>query len=208
MDLVVNEILLDCLNLAKSVFKNGLTGTIVLGDKYQKIFTALPEYFTLTDFDIRIITSADVVKDLEQVRSLIPEFIKSGGLPPDILVEAVTCKSLPDLKYKIRKAMEIQKKENNQIAQLAQQVRELQNALEKSSKELKVAQNQIDQANQKKLQLEMQKAQMEDKVEWYKAETERKYREAMAEEAKKRTEIELKQLADGNPYNDTVKAFR
>jgi len=65
MDLIVNEMLLDCLNLAKVVYKNGLTGTIVLGDKYQKVFTALPEYYTLTDYDIRIITSSDVVKDLE-----------------------------------------------------------------------------------------------------------------------------------------------
>jgi len=34
MDVVVEEMLLDALNLAKIVFKNGLTGTIVLGDKY------------------------------------------------------------------------------------------------------------------------------------------------------------------------------
>jgi hypothetical protein len=34
MDLIVNEILLDCLNEAKIVYKNGLTGTIILGDKY------------------------------------------------------------------------------------------------------------------------------------------------------------------------------
>jgi len=34
MDLMVNELLLDCLNLAKIVFKNGLLGTIILGDKY------------------------------------------------------------------------------------------------------------------------------------------------------------------------------
>lgn len=42
MDLMVNEILLDCLNEAKIVFKDGLTGTLILGDKYQKVFTALP----------------------------------------------------------------------------------------------------------------------------------------------------------------------
>lgn len=65
MDLIVNEMLLDCLNLAKVVFKNGLEGTIILGDKFQKVFTALPEYFTLTDHDIRIITSSDIVRDLE-----------------------------------------------------------------------------------------------------------------------------------------------
>lgn len=65
MDLIVNEMLLDCLNLAKVVFKNGLEGTIILGDKFQKVFTALPEYFTLTDHDIRIITSSDIIRDLE-----------------------------------------------------------------------------------------------------------------------------------------------
>ena len=74
--------------------------------KFQKIFTALPEHFTLTDHDIRIITSGDIVKDLEQVRAIIPEFVKAGGLPPDIIIEAITCKSLPDLKYKIKLALE------------------------------------------------------------------------------------------------------
>jgi len=34
--------LLDSLNMAKKVFKNGLIGTLVLGDKESRIFTALP----------------------------------------------------------------------------------------------------------------------------------------------------------------------
>ena len=72
MDLIINEILLDCLNEAKIVYKNGLTGTIILGEKYQKVFTALPEYFTLTDFDVRVLTSSDFVKDLEQIKAIIP----------------------------------------------------------------------------------------------------------------------------------------
>jgi hypothetical protein len=42
MDILTEEILTDCLNEAKIVYKKGLTGTIILGDKYQKIFTALP----------------------------------------------------------------------------------------------------------------------------------------------------------------------
>jgi hypothetical protein len=68
MDMIVNEILLDSLNQAKVVWKEGLTGTIILGEKYQKIFTALPEYFTLTDYDIRITTTTDVIKDLEYIK--------------------------------------------------------------------------------------------------------------------------------------------
>jgi hypothetical protein len=34
MDLVTREILLDCLDCAKIVYKDGLTGTLILG-KYQ-----------------------------------------------------------------------------------------------------------------------------------------------------------------------------
>lgn len=205
MDLIVNEMLLDALNQAKVVFKNGLEGTIILGDRYQKVFTALPEYFTLTDHDIRIVTSSDVVRDLEQVKTIIPEFVKSGGLPPDIIIEAVTCKSLPDLKQKIREALEQQKQENNQIAQLSKQVEELQQQLEQASKQLQQAEGKVEQLNQAKIELEKQKTIMEDKVEWYKAQTDREYKEKMAEEAKRRTDVELQQLTDGNPYNDKVR---
>lgn len=205
MDLIVNEMLLDGLNLAKVVFKNGLEGTIILGDKYQKVFTALPEYFTLTDHDIRIITSSDVVRDLEQVKAIIPEFVKSGGLPPDIIIEAITCKSLPDLKQKIRLAMEQQKRENNQIAQLTKQAEELQQQLQQTSKQLQQAEAKIQQLNQAKIELERQKVLMEDKVERYKAQTDRKYKEDMAAEAKRRTEIQLQELYDGNPYNDKIR---
>lgn len=205
MDLIVNEILLDCLNLAKVVFKNGLKGTIILGDKYQKVFTALPEYFTLTDHDIRILTSSDIVKDLEQIKSVIPEFVKSGGLPPDIIIEAITCKSIPDLKYKIKKAMQIQKDENNQIQQLTQQVEQLQQQLSDSSKELSKSRQQIEQLNQSKLQLEQQEVKMKYQLEWYKANIDKNYKEATIEEQKRRTEAEILQMYDGNPYNDKIR---
>ena len=205
MDLIVNEMLLDCLNLAKVVFKNGLTGTIILGDKYQRIFTALPEYFTMTDHDIRIITSTDIVKDLEQIKNIIPEFVKSGGLPPDIIIEAVTSKSLPDLKYKVRKAMQIQKDENNQIQQLTQQVQQLQEQLKQASTELKKSQGEIESLNKAKLSLEQKEIEMKYKLEWYKADTDRTYKQATAEEQKRRTQVEISQLYDNNPYNDKVK---
>lgn len=205
MDLIVNEMLLDSLNLAKVVYKNGLKGTIILGDKYQKVFTALPEYFTLTDHDIRIITSTDIVKDLEQIKTLIPEFVKSGGLPPDIIIEAITSKSIPDLKYKVRKAIQIQKDENNQIQKMAQQIEQLQQQLQQASQELQKSQKKVEQLNQAKLQLEQQDLAKKYQLEWFKAKTERDYREATAEEQKRRTEVELAQLYDGNPYNDKLR---
>lgn len=208
MDLIVNEILLDCLNLAKVVFKNGLTGTIVLGDKYQKVFTALPEYFTLTDYDIRITTSSDIAKDIEQIKSVIPEFVKSGGLPPDIIIEAITCKSIPDLKQKIRRAMQTQKDENNQVQQLTQQLEAMQQQLQQASSELEKSQQKIESLNQAKIQLEQEELKMKYQLEWYKANTDREYKEATTEEQKRRTQVEIAQMYDGNPYNDKLKQVK
>ena len=113
MDLIVNEMLVDCLNVAKIVYKNGLTGILILGDKRQKIFTALPEHFTLTDFDIHANTTTDTLKDIEYIKQIIPEFIKSGALDPSIIFEAATSKNLTELKLKINKTFAKIKEENN-----------------------------------------------------------------------------------------------
>ena len=86
MDLVTCEIITDSLNQAKCTWKNGLTGVLILGDQQQKIFTALPEDFTFTDYDIHVISSTQIMQDMQQIQALVPEFIKSGQLPPDIYI--------------------------------------------------------------------------------------------------------------------------
>ena len=159
----------------------------------------------MTDHDIRIITSTDIVKDLEQIKNIIPEFVKSGGLPPDIIIEAVTSKSLPDLKYKVRKAMQIQKDENNQIQQLSQQNQQLQQKLQEMQKQLQESQRKVESLNQTKLQLEQKQLEQNYKIEMYKANTDRSYKEATVQEQKRRTQVEIAQLADGNPYNDKIR---
>ena len=46
---------------------------------------------------------------------------------------------------------------------------------------------------------------MKYQIERYKANTDRTYKEATVEEQKKRTEVEIAQLYDKNPYNDKVR---
>lgn len=208
MDLMVNELLLDCLNLAKIVFKNGLLGTIILGDKYQKVFTALPEYYTLTDHDIRIITSTDIARDLEQIKQIIPEFVKGGGLPPDIIIEAITSKSIPDLKFKIKRALNQAKEENSQLQQLTQQSQQLQQQLQEAQKALQETQAKLQQVNADKLQLEQQEMKMKYDIEWYRAHTERDYREKIVAEQRRRTDMEIEQTHDGNPFNDKIRQIQ
>lgn len=205
MDLIACEILLDSLNQAKKTFKKGLTGTLVLGDKYQKIFTALPEHFTITDYDIHITSSTQVMEDLQTLKQMIPEFVKSQALAPDIIFEALTSKSLSDLKYKVKKAMQIQKEENNQIQQLQQKVEESQQQLQQLQKELQQAQQKVQQLDESRLKLEQEKIQLDYQVNWYKAQTDRTYRDRQMDVEEKRTEVEIAQLRDGNPYNDQIR---
>ena len=205
MDLIACEILLDSLNQAKRTFKKGLTGTLILGDKYQQIFTALPEHFTITDYDIHITSSTQVMEDLQILKQMIPEFVKSQALAPDIIFEAMTSKSLSDLKYKVKKAMQIQKEENNQIQQLSQKLEESQQQVKQLQQELQKTQQKVQQLDESRLKLEQEKIQLDYQVNWFKAQTDRTYRNEQIEVDKKKIDIELLQLKDGNPYNDQIR---
>ena len=205
MDLVVCEILLDSLNQAKIVYKTGLTGTIILGDRYQKVFTALPEHFTLTDFDIHVISSTDIMQDMQTIKSTLPDLIKSGQVSADIIFEALTAKSLADLKYTVKKAIQKQKEENNQIQQLSQQLEQTNQQLQQTQQELQKAQQQVQTLNEEKMKLDQSKIQLEYQVDWFKAQTDRNYKERQLDIEDERTKLELAQLHDGNPYNDKIK---
>ena len=205
MDTVTEEILLDALNEAKVVFKNGLTGTLILGDKQVKVFTALPEHFTLSDYDIHITSSTDMTKDTEQLKVLVPELIKAGQLDAESVIDLATTRSTTDIKIKMHKAIRKQKKENSQIQQLGQQLQEAQQQMQQMQAELQKAQRQVEQLNQSKLQLEQAKMQQQFKIDMYKAQTDRTYKEASAENDKRKTDVEISQLSDNNPYNDEIK---
>lgn len=204
MDLVAKELLTDSLNTAKKVFKSGLEGTLILGDKYQKVFTALPEYFTISDFDIHITTTTDTLKDIEYIKQLIPEFIRSQSLDPSIIFEAVTSKNLTDLKQKVQLALRKQKEENSQLQQLGQQLQQAQSQIQQYEQQLKKFEAQNQELEKAKLELEQAKMKLTSQLEWFKARTDRDYKQGSIEEQKRRTDAELQQLYDGNPYNDII----
>lgn len=205
MDVITEEILLDCLNQAKIVYKNGLTGTLILGDKFQRIFTALPEYFTMSDYDIHIVSASDTNKDLEQIKTLIPELIKSGAVSVDTIFDIMTCKSLSDAKYSAKLAVKKQKEETQNLQQLQQQLEQLQEQLKQAQQELQKSQQQVQSLNEAKLKLEQEKNQNDARIKWFEAQTDREYKQASAQNDAERTKVELEQLHDGNPYNDTIR---
>ena len=101
--------------------------------------------------------------------------------------------------------MKIQKEENNQIVQLSQQLEEAQQQLQQLQGELQKSQQKVQQLDEKRLMLEQEKIQLDYQVNWLKANSDKTYKERQMDVEEKRTEIEIMQLRDGNPFNDKVK---
>ena len=126
MDLLYKEVNYDLLNLAKIVYKKGICGTLINGNKLNQIFTALPKYYTMTDFDIHIQDSTELFQAKENLRASSMELIKAGQADPTMIVNIMLAKNITELRNYISDAVKTQKEENNTIGQLQQQAQELQ----------------------------------------------------------------------------------
>lgn len=101
------------------------------------------------------------MEDMQQIKSILPDLMRGGLVPPDVLMEVLTSKSLSSMKYKVQKAIKIKEEENNQIQQLSQQLQDSQKQLEQMQQQLKKATNKIEQLNEQKMQLEQHKIQLQ-----------------------------------------------
>lgn len=208
MDLVLEEILTDSLNLAKIVYKDGLTGTIILGEQMQKIFTALPANFTTTDFDVHVTANSDIVKDLETIKTIIPQLMQSGMMSMDTIFEVMTSKSLSQAKSSVRKAVDKFKKENDQLKQAQEQIMQIQQQAQQLQQQNQQLQQKLQQYDDRKMKLEEKKAADDIKLRWFEAQTERSSVNNENLNDNKRTEAEIEQLNDGNPNNDRIVQMR
>ena len=142
---------------------------------------------------------------MEQVKALIPEFIRSQQIDSSVILEALTSRSLTELKTKVQLALKKQKAENDMLGKLQQQAGEMEQQLKQAQQQLQQAQQKIQQLNEAKLKIEQEKLQVDSRLRWYEAQTDRTYKRDTIEIDKKRAEIELLQLRDGNPFNDSIK---
>ena len=205
MDLMTKEMLLDILNLAKIVYKKGFSGTLILGERLNKIFTALPKHFTVTDYDINIADSAEILKEQETIKQLTMEFVKGGIVDANIIMEAITASGLTKMKADINAAMDKKRQDNNQLQQLSQQVEQLNKQLKDATSQAQQLQQKVESLNAEKLALEKQKQSDMKEIEWFKAKSKAAHDEAMLEQEKDRVKLEGLQLEDENHRNDKVR---
>lgn len=209
MDIVYKEANYDMLNLAKNVWKNGLTGTIVLGNNYSKIFTALPEYYTVTDFDIHIEDSTKSYQNVQSLISIAGELIKSGAADLADITNIITSNSITELKRYIDRSIKRKKEENDMIGQMQQQIqqyeqsiKDMENQNSQLQQQIQQLQSEIEKNNQTKLQIEAERLEL-DKL---KARNDKDFNDKQIEIKEKQVEAQVAQIFDTNPYNDKIKA--
>lgn len=205
MDLMTREILLDILNLAKVVFKEGLTGTLILGERLNKVFTALPEHFTMTDYDIHITDSDVILKEQEMMKQLTTEFIKGGMVDPEVILEIITASGLTKMKSDVATALGKKRDEADTTGKLGQQVQQLSDELKKATSETQKLQGEIQRLNAEKLKLERERLQHEKELDWFKARSDDKFNTSKLDNDQKRIELEGAQLLDNNVNNDEIR---
>ena len=209
MDLLFKEVNYDLLNLAKKVYKNGIQGTIVAGDKYVKIFTAAPEHYTVTDFDLHIEDSSKTYKDIETIKLLNMEMVKANMSDPKMAVAIATADNLTELKRYIDKAMNAKEKENSSVMQLQQQVQQYEQTIQELQRQSKELQKQLE-ASQRaqgdfekaKLQLDQQKLALEKE----KVDNAKEYNLKVLEAKNRQIDVQMAETVDTSPYNDKIKA--
>ena len=208
MDLMYKEVNYDLLNLAKIVFKKGIAGTLINGTRLNQIFTALPEYYTMTDFDIHIQDSTEAFQVRETLKAYCAELIKAGLANAELIVDMSAAKNLTELKMVVKDALEKQKAETGQMQQLQQQATQAEQTVKEYEKQIKQMQEQMQQMekqlekmNEEKLALERDRLELDKKV----AADKHSYDMRVAEIKEQQAQAEIAQLYDGNPYNDKIK---
>lgn len=207
MDLMTVEILSDSLNCAKSVWKNGLVGALILGDKSQKVFQIAPESFVFSDFDIHITSGSEILKDMDMIKQIAGQFTQAGIAEPDLIVDVLSSKSMTDLQHKVKKSIKTKKAENNQLLQLQQQNEQLQEQMKKAELQMKNLQKELEKNDSMKLEMEKQMFKAKNELDWFKAKSDKAFKEKSVENDSKRTEVEVLQMYDDNPYNNKIKNY-
>ena len=174
----------------------------------MRIFTALPKYFTTTDFDIHIKDSSEEYQTRENIKQLNVEFIKGGLTDADMAINIMTAKTTAELKNYVNTALAAKKAENNMIQQLQQQLeqangqlKQLQQQAEQLSQQNNQLQQKLQTNNDEKLQIERERLKLEKQANMDRAD----YNDKMLELKNKQIEVEIHQQWDGNPYNDKIK---
>jgi hypothetical protein len=205
MDMVTKELLIDLLNMCKISYKEGKTGTVILGNKMQQMFTIDPNKFSFTDYDVHIADAGEMIKDIETIKGVTVELIKAGTVDIDVVLEALTSESLTEMKENVSRSYKQKMQENSQLQQASAQI-------EQMNKQMMEMKRQLDTLNKENQTLKQNADALRTKevegrllVERERNDITRDANDKKHEIDKEKVELEKLQLFDNNPFNNETK---
>ena len=204
MDNISTELLTDALNACKESYKEGMIGSIILGDDKQKVFCIEPSNFSFTDYDIHIADSGDIIRDMQKIDQLTVELIKSGQADLDLIFEMIGTESMTEAKQQVLAAFAKKKQENNAMQTAEQQIQQLQQQLQQAQQQAKQLDNENSSLKSKNTDLEAKAIEYDYVVRTTANRNTKSYNDQRIEVEKQNLAIEEAQLYDSNPNNDKV----
>ena len=204
MDNITTELLIDAINMCKISYKKGMTGSFILGESKQKIFTINPKYFSFTDYDIHIGDSSEILREIQEIKNVCMELIKVGLVDVDLVIDAITTESLSDMRDKMQEGVAKKTEENNQMGQLNQQLQQLQQQLQQVNQQAQQLQQENEQLKKADHDLKRLDSDRNYEVKKTTADSGASFNDAKIDLDEKRIELEKLQLTDDSKYNDEV----
>jgi len=203
MDSITTELLIDAINACKESYRDGMVGSLILGDKMQKIFSISPEHFCFTDYDVHIADSGDMVKDMQKIEQITMELIKGGQVDMDIILEGISAESMTEMKEDVLNAIKKKQAENNQIQMLTQQLKQAQQAAKQLQSQMQAIQSQNDKLKAQGLQVEEQAINDDFTVRTQQNQNTKDYNDKKIQLDEQRIELEKLEVIQGNKVNQT-----
>ena len=208
MDVIYNEVNYDMLNLAKLIWKDGITGTIILGNTAE-IFTALPEHYTNTDFDVHMEDSTESYQQVQALAAMSAELVKAGAADLRDITNIVTATSMTELKQYVDKSITKKQEEANAVNQLQQQLQQYEQTIKQYEQQMTQLQQQnaqlaqdVQKNDEFKRNLESAKLNLERE----KIKNDKEYNDKAIKVKEQQVQAQVAEMFDGNPYNNKIKS--
>lgn len=168
------------LNIAKSVWRNGKTGSIITG-KGTKFFEVYPENYTMTDYDIHVKDTTSAIEDMEKMEDTKKVLIGQQALDPTLLPAVLESSSLTEMRDKIQEAVDKKTNYTQILGQLNQQLEQCKEQI----KELTEKNDALEKEQQKyvmeKIKADKDIARQKNELDWFKARSDAEYQRGKLE---------------------------
>lgn len=199
---VIKHMLTDILNASRLVYSEGFTGSYMLGDLQQRVFSIDSDKFWLADFDVWLSNSGDEMKSIEELKALSIELVKANQIDAVAAVDMNTIKSLTKIKEGLKKSIKL--KEENEVDKLNQQLVQIQGEMQKVMAELEKVDQAKMQMDQRSMALDQKRLEVDHLLKNRELDIKEEIENKKIDLEKKRVELESLELT----YSDKAREIK